>query len=83
MATRSIVRATKRGTRLDQLQLLANKLATEVEACDDPRLLPQLAKQYRETIRELDELKGMGQDDDEIGEILAKREADGCAGAVR
>lgn len=83
MATRSIVRATKKGTRLDQLQLLANRLATEIEQCDDPRLMPQLAKQYRETVRELDEAKGAGQDDDEIGEILAQREVDGRPGAVR
>lgn len=83
MATRSIVRATKKGTRLDQLQLLANRLAMEIEQCDDPRLMPQLAKQYRETVRELDEAKGAGQDDDEIGEILAQREVDGRPGAVR
>ena len=83
MATRSIVRATKKGTRLDQLQLLANRLATEIEKCDDPRLMPQLAKQYRETVKELEEAKGAGQDEDEIGEILAQREVDGRPGAVR
>lgn len=68
---------------MDQLQLLANKLAEEIEHCIDPKQLPALAKQYRETIRELDELKGTGNDDDEIGEILAQREADGRPGAVR
>ena len=45
--------------------------------------LKQLAKQYRETIREIEEIEGAKDDTDEIGAILAQREHDGKSGAVR
>ena len=69
---------TARGTRLDQLKQLAKVLAAGIDTCEDCRALPQLTKQYRETIRE-----GADNDGDEIGEILAERENDGKPGAVR
>lgn len=85
---RSIVSVTKRGTRLQQLETLAEILARQMDECekgvqDAPRLLPQLAKQYRETIREIEEIRGMEGEDDEIGEILSERKADGKSDAVR
>lgn len=42
-----------------------------------------MAKQYRETIREIEEIEGVSADGDEISEILTNREADGKPGAVR
>ena len=69
---------TARGTRLEQLKQLAKVLAAGIDTCKDCRALPQLTKQYRETIREIEEIEG-----DEIGEILAERENDGKPGAVR
>ena len=70
---------TARGTRLEQLKQLAKVLAAGI----DCRALPQLTKQYRETIREIEEIEGANDDGDEIGEILAERESDGKPGAVR
>ena len=74
---------TTRGTRLEQLKTLAKVIAASIDACKDDRALPQLAKQYRETIREIEDIEGGEQDGDEIGEILAQRQADGKPGAVR
>ena len=45
--------------------------------------MPQLAKQYRDTIREIEEIEGAEQNGNEIGAILAERKADGKPGAVR
>ena len=67
---------TSSGSRLEQLKRLALVLAKNIDSCEDARLLPQLAKQYRDTIREIE-------DDDEVGAILAQRQQDGKPGAVR
>ena len=75
--------ATAKGDRLQQLKILAGILAQNIDDCEDLRALPQLAKQYRETIREIEELEGAQTHGDEIGEILAQRQADGKPGAVR
>lgn len=74
---------TSKGKRLDKLRELAKILATNIDECADVRALPQLAKQYRDTIREIEEIEGMDNSGDEIGEILAQRAADGKPGAVR
>lgn len=74
---------TIKGDRLKQLKTLAGILAQNIDDCEDVRALPQLAKQYRETIREIEELEGAQNHGDEIGEILAQRQADGKPGAVR
>lgn len=74
---------TARGTRLEQLKQLAKVLANGIDTCEDCRALPQLTKQYRETIREIEEIEGADNDTDEIGAILAQRENDGKPGAVR
>lgn len=74
---------TAEGTRLEQLEQLAKVLAAGIDACEDCRALPQLTKQYRETILEIEEIKGADDDGDEIGKILAQRESDGKPGAVR
>ena len=74
---------TAHGTRLDQLKALARVIAEQIDAGDDLKALPQLARQYRETIREIEEIDGGKQDGDEIGTLLAQREADGKPGAVR
>lgn len=74
---------TAKGTRLGQLKQLAKVLAANIDDCEDPKNLPQLAKQYRETIREIEEIEGADSDGDEVGEILAERQNDGKPGAVR
>ena len=75
--------ATARGDRLKQLKTLASVLATSIDKCDDVRALPQLAKQYRDTVREIEEIEGTNSNGDEISEILAQRQSDGKPGAVR
>ena len=74
---------TARGTLLEKLKQLAKVLATNIDSCDDPKNLPQLAKQYRETIREIEEIEGAADNGDEVSEILAERQSDGKPGAVR
>ena len=74
---------TAKGPRLAQLKTLALVLAKSIDDCEDARALPQLAKQYRETIQEIEEIQGGEADGDEIEEIIAQRQADGKPGAVR
>ena len=81
MATMKSV--TSKGTRLEQLKQLARVLAAGIDTCEDCRALPALTKQYRETIKEIEEIAGVEDDGDEISEVLAARERDGKPGAVR
>lgn len=46
------------------------------------RTVASLAKQYRETIKEIEEIEGTTSGD-EIEKILQSRESDGKSGAVR
>ena len=69
-------------TRLEKLKDLEVVLLNGMKCCDQ-KALPAMAKQYRETLKEIEEIEGTQDDDDDIGKILADREADGKAGAVR
>lgn len=68
--------------RLEQLVELRNKLAEAIDECESMRDLASLSRQYRETIREIEEIEGDG-GDDEISKILQERDADGVADSVR
>ena len=68
--------------RLKKLKELEIMLSAAMEEADMKSLAP-LAKQYRETIREIEEIEGVTDGQDEIGTILAERAADGKSGAVR
>lgn len=79
---------TGKGNRLEQLENLAKVLAKQIDACTEDaasgaKLMPPLAKQYRETIKEIEEIRGTVDDDDEISQILSTRAADGKSGSVR
>lgn len=74
---------TAKGTRLEKLKALAALLADSIDNCDSYTALPQLARQYRETIREIEKIEGAENNGDEISKILAERQADGKPGAVR
>lgn len=79
---------TTSGSRLEQLKNLSKVLAKQIDDCNNdmiigPKYLPQLSKQYRETIKEIEEIEGVDREDDEIGEILSARKADGKPDAVR
>ena len=83
MSVKSLKTITAKGNRLDKLKAVATILAIQIDACEDRKELPQLVKQYRETIREIEEIEGMTDDGDEISEILTQREHNGEPGAVR
>jgi hypothetical protein len=70
-------------TRLVQLKELLVILADEIDQRPGARDLAQLSRQYRETLKEIEEIEGTAGDNDEIGELLAERAADGKPGAVR
>lgn len=69
--------------RLEQLVELRNKIAEAIDNCESLRDLAQLSRQYRETLKEIEEIKGASEGDDDIGAILSKRNIDGKSGAVR
>lgn len=71
------------GTRLEQLKELLRILADEIDERPGARDLAQLSRQYRETLKEIEEIEGGLDDGDQIAELLAGREADGKPGAVR
>lgn len=75
-------RKTKR-PRIDQLKELLVILAKEIDAGPGARDMAALAKQYRETLAEIEQIEGDGDSGDEIAEILGKRELAGKSGAVR
>lgn len=74
---------SRKGSRLEQLKKLREMLAKAIDTCESMRDLAALSRQYRETIREIEEIEGADNDGDEIGEILAERDNDGKPGAVR
>jgi len=64
--------------RLEKLKDLERDLRDAM--CDaDPKSLASLARQYRETLREIDELEKDEDDLDEIARILANRQANADA----
>ena len=65
------------GTRLEQLRTLALVLAESIDAGDGEHSMAQLARQYRETIREIAELEGEDDDGDAIAQLIASRNPDG------
>ena len=47
---------TKKGNRLECLRVLADTLAKRIDKCENDAVLAQLARQYREAVREIEEL---------------------------
>lgn len=64
--------ATEGYVLLDGLKALADKLAANLDSCYDAKLLPQLARQYRETMVKIDELESGADEDDEIAAIIIR-----------
>ena len=69
-------------SRLEKLQRLVIKLEENMDICET-RELAALARQYREALKEIEEIEGAQQNDDDISEILSERAAAGKSGAVR
>lgn len=57
-------------SRLNQLKDLAEILADKINADPGARDLAGLAKQYRETLKEIEEIEGTGNDESEIDKLL-------------
>lgn len=68
-------------TRLEKLKELEAVLQNALMVVDCDKLAP-IAKQYRETIREIEEMEGLKGNTDEISEILSRRSADGLTGSI-
>lgn len=69
--------------RFDCLIDLRDKLEHAIKTCKSMRDLAALSRQYRETLKEIEEIEGTTDDDDDIGKLLAERDAAGKTGAVR
>ena len=67
-------------TRLEKLKNLETDLLELMKKANS-RTYASLAKQYRETIKEIEEIEGNSEQSDEIADILNAR--DGKPGAVR
>jgi len=70
-------------SRVEQLEALLEILAAAIDEAPGARDLAQLSKQYRETLLDIENIKGVKDQDDEISEILSNRIADGKSSAVR
>lgn len=70
-----ITEVTKNGTRLEQLKELALILAESIDSDDESHSMAQLARQYRETIREIAELESDDDNSDPIAQIIANHDS--------
>jgi hypothetical protein len=69
-------------TRLEKLRELEVELKELMNKANSRSFAP-LAKQYRETIKEIEEIEGSEENDDEITALLDQRGVDGKSRAVR
>lgn len=83
-----MVAITRNGTRLEQLKELALVIAAEIDAESkatnyqkeqkgSQHSMAQLARQYRETIKEISELEGDDDGVDAIAQLIAKHDSQG------
>ena len=64
--------ATSDFNELDGLKALAVRLAAELDSCADVKVVPQLARQYRETMSRISTIEGGVDGDDEIAAIILR-----------
>ena len=69
--------------RLKKLKALERQLGKVLKSCGDEKAIAAIARQYRETIREIEEIEGTADDGDEIAKIMQERGDSGKPGAVR
>lgn len=62
--------------RITRLYRLRDTLAGAIDACESARDLSSLARQYRETLREIDMIEGGNEQDELAAIILRHREPD-------
>ena len=66
-----MMQAMTDSSRIEQLRELLLILAKEIDDGPGARDMASLAKQYRETLKEIEELEGAEDDTDEIAKLLA------------
>lgn len=64
--------STVKGGLLDELLELKSILAAEIDMCESARDLAALSRQYREVVRDIDEIQN-GEDGDDRAAQLVKR----------
>ena len=57
------------------LKALASRLASAIDGIEEERSLASLARQYRECIREIEDIEGGVDDDDQISIIIGRNAA--------
>ena len=68
--------------RLEKLKALEAKLYVAMETAGNKEIAA-IAKQYRETVKEIEEIEGEKHADNDIANILRDRKSAGRAGSVR
>lgn len=68
--------------RLRKLKELEAELYKQMQKANS-RSIAAIARQYRETLKDIEEIEGVGGNEDEIENILNERSANGKSGAVR
>ena len=71
MADGPMTKVTREGTRLEQLKTLALVIARSIDYGDESHSMAQLARQYRETIREIEEIEDGTEQTDEIALLIS------------
>lgn len=69
-------------TRLEKLKELEEELHRQMKRANS-RSIAAIARQYRETLAEIEEIEGVDDSGDEIAAILNDRKSSGKSGAVR
>lgn len=69
-----ITEANATGDRLTALKALAEELAARMDSTDDVRTIASLARQYRETLADIDELTHVEDDDGELAELIRSKQ---------
>lgn len=63
--------------RLSQLVELRGILARQIDVCESSRDLASLSRQYRETIREIDEIENGENEDDRAAQLVKRHRQSG------
>lgn len=67
-----ITDATEGFVLLDGLKALAQSLAEDLDICDEAKDKASLARQYRETMKTINEIEGGIDSDDDIAAIIIR-----------
>ena len=68
-----MVAANASGDRLVALQALAGELAQRLDSTEDVRTIASLARQYRETLADIDELSHAEDEDTSLADLIRKK----------